>query len=136
MAFRGTPLIAQRKGRDCGVAALAMFAMVAYEDAYIAVVRVDPAFRGGEGLHNHEIVKAAFHLGIVLEPTRTFDLDDDEGVLRLRWNGSKGKRNRGGHFVTVRNGQIFCPSDVMVYPWREYLALSDARPGTLLKGEA
>ncbi len=133
--IRGTPLIAQRKGKDCGVAALAMFAMIAYEDAYVAVMAIEPECRGGQGLFNRDVIAAATRLGITLTPTRKFDLDDDEGVLRIRWSGNRAKKQPGGHFVTVRNGQVFCPSDVMVYPWREYLTLYEARPGLLLKGD-
>jgi hypothetical protein len=134
--IRGTPLIAQRKQGDCAIAALAMFAMQTYEDAYVAFSKVDPR-RGGSSVYHADILKAAKHLGIGLLPTRRYDLDDDEGVLRVRWNGRKErKQNRHGHFVTVRNGQIFCPADVMVYPWREYLTLYDGRPCTLLRGEA
>lgn len=112
-----------------------MYARQTYEDVYIAVAAIDPN-RGGSSLHNGDIVKAAKVLGITLTPTKSFDPDDDEGVLRLRWNGRHGRKNRGGHFVALRDGQVFCPTDAMVYPWREYLTLYQARFGTLLKGEA
>jgi hypothetical protein len=134
--IRGTPLIAQRKQGDCAVAALAMFAMQTYEDTYVAFAEVD-YHRGAQSVYNADVVKAAGLLGIALTATRKFDLDDDEGVLRVRWNGRKErKQNPHGHWVAVRNGQIFCPADVMVYPWRDYLTLYEGRPATLLKGEA
>lgn len=134
--IRGTPIIAQKKQGDCAIAALAMFAMQTYEDTYVAMSRIDP-HRGGLSVYHADIVKAAKLLGIVLTPTRKFDLDDDEGVLRVRWNGRRErKQNPHGHFVAVRNGQIFCPADAMVYPWRDYLTLYNGRPGTLLRGEA
>ncbi len=127
------PIIAQRRAQDCGVAALAQFAEIRYEDAYVAVAKVDSKYRGGRGLLNREIVAAAKHLGITLTPTRKFDLDDDEGVLGVKFNGAKFK-NDAGHFVSVKDGQIYCPEDQIVYRWRDYLERWDARPCTLLKG--
>ena len=43
-------VIRQRADGDCGIAALAMCAEIAYEDAYVAVVQIDPACRGSRSL--------------------------------------------------------------------------------------
>lgn len=126
-------LVRQRGDRDCGVAALASLAGITYEDAYVAVAAIDPVTRGKGGLHNYQVVAVAERLGLTLEPTRAFDLDEDDGILRLRWNGRKGKRNVGGHFIAVRDGFALCPSDGVPLPWREYLEQNDGRAGTLLK---
>ena len=134
--IRGTPLIAQRRIGDCAIAALAMFAMQTYEDTYVAFAKIDTKSRARLGAFNREVIAAAKLLGIALVPVRKFDLDDDEGVLRVKWNGKAGKTDPGGHFVAVRDGQVFCPSDAMVYPWREYMTLHNGRLGTLLKGDA
>lgn len=122
-------MIRQRKSGDCGIAALANFAELSYEDVYVVVAKIDPAYRGGHGLYNRDIIEASRALGIPLTPTRKYDLDDDEGVLRVSFKG-------GPHFVCVKHGIIFCPTDGMAYPWREYLERYKASPMTLLKGIA
>lgn len=128
-------VIRQRGDADCGCAALAIVAQITYEDCYVAVSAVDKRYRGKNGLHNRDVIAAARKLGLSLKPTRRFDLDDDEGVLRVRWNDPK--RRRGGHFVAVTTGGfISCPSDGMPLPWRDYMERWGARPGTLLKVSA
>ncbi len=126
-------IVRQRGDADCGVAALALIAQVSYEDCYVAVAQVDKRHRGKNGLHNREVIAAARKLGLRLTSTRAYDLDDDEGVLRIRWNDPK--RSHGGHFVALMNGTIGCPSDGMPLPWRDYLIRWDARPATLLRVE-
>jgi hypothetical protein len=128
-----TPIIRQRVDRDCGCAALAMLAQISYEDAYIEIARVDPRRRGKGGLYNREIIRAAAYLKIRLVATRCYDLDDDEGVLRVRFSGLRHQRSPGGHFTTVRDGQIICPADGLSMPWRDYFGCFDARGCTLLK---
>ena len=125
--------VRQRADGDCGIAALAMIAEVEYEDAYVAVVAVDPKRRGKSGLHNHELARAAQRLGLTLTGTRRYDLDDDDGILRVRWNGPRGKRNPGGHFVAVREGLILCPGSSTPVRWREYLEQNNGRACSLLK---
>jgi hypothetical protein len=124
-------VVRHRGDADCGCAALASFTGETYEDTYVAVRDVDPAHRGKNGLHNRQIVAAAKLMDIVLEPTRRFDLDEDEGVLRIRWNDPR--KRRGGHFVAVVNGFIRCPSGEE-RGWREYLEIYGGRACTLLKG--
>lgn len=120
-----------RGDADCGVAALSSYTGESYEDVYVAVAAVDPAHRGKNGLHNVQVLAAAKRMGIRLVPTRCFDLDEDEGVLRLRWNDPR--KRRGGHFVAVVNGKVRCPSGDE-RDWRDYMALYGGRPCTLLKG--
>lgn len=129
-------LIRQRADGDCGIAALAMFSEMPYEDIYVAISRLGKddltrRARGKTGLNNVHIIRAARLIGIELTPTRAYDLDDDDGVLRLRWNN---KPNDGGHFVAVRNGMIFCPTFNEALTWRDYLERYGARACTLLKG--
>jgi ABC-type bacteriocin/lantibiotic exporter with double-glycine peptidase domain len=123
--------VRQRGDADCGVAALSIIAEVSYEDAYVAVAHIDKRHRGKNGLHNREVVAAAKRLGLRLRPTRAYDLDDDEGVLRIRWNDPS--RSHGGHFVAVRAATISCPSDGMPLPWQDYLDRWNARAATLLR---
>lgn len=126
-------IIKQRAVGDCGVAALAMYAEMSYEDAYVAFSKVEKWRRGKSGTYGREVIAAAKELGLTLTPTRKYDLDDDEGILRVRWNDKPGD---GGHWVAVRKGLIFCPSDGAsgVLEWRDYLERYNGRPCTLLKG--
>jgi hypothetical protein len=125
--------IRQRGDWDCGVGAIAFIAELSYEDVYVAAAAIDPTWRGKSGLYSREIVAIAARLGVTLTPTRRFDLDDDDGVLSIRWNGPKGKQNPGGHFVAVRSGFVFCPSDGMPMRWRDYLEQNTGRACTLLQ---
>jgi ABC-type bacteriocin/lantibiotic exporter with double-glycine peptidase domain len=125
--------VRQRADSDCGIASLATIAELPYEDVYIAVAQVDPHCRGKSGLHNRELIAAASKLGIRLKPTKRYDLDEDEGILRIRWNGRKGKRNRGGHFIAIREGLALCPADGFPMRWAEYLERNQGRPCSLLR---
>lgn len=127
-------VVRHRGDADCGCAALASFTGETYEDTYVAVRDVEPTHRGKNGLTNYQVVAAAKRMEgrYKLTPTRRFDLDEDEGVLRIRWS-DPGKR-RGGHFVAVVNGFIRCPSGEE-RGWREYLQMYGGRACTLLKGD-
>lgn len=125
--------VAQRAERDCGVAALANYAELSYEDVYVAAARVETSQRGKGGLHNKEIVAIGKVLGLTLTSTRRFDLDDDDGVLRVRWNGDRGKRVPGGHFVCAKHGIILDGVENIPTPWRDWLELNKARVGSLIK---
>lgn len=125
-------MVRQRADGDCGVAALAILAEVPYEDAYVAVAAVDPEKRGKSGLFNRQVIAAARELGLALLSTRAFDLDDDEGILRVRFDQPK-PGCEAGHFVAVKSGLICCPSDGNPVGWREYLERFAARPCSLLK---
>ena len=125
----------QRGSRDCAVAALACFAELPYEDVYVEAAKIDPRARGKMGLYSHEVIRLARRIGIVLKPTRTYDLDDDAGILRVRWNGPRGKAEPGGHFVAIRDGFVLCPSDGFPTRWTAYLEQNHARACTLLRDE-
>lgn len=125
-----TPRVLQRTRNDCGVASLGIWL------ADLAARQVDPGMRGQHGLYSRELIAAARCFGIVLVPVRRFNLDRDEGILRIRWNrGERRRRSPDGHFVAVIAGAIHCPAEAVVKPWREYLADYDARAATLLRGE-
>jgi hypothetical protein len=131
------PFIRQQGDGDCGVAALAMFAALPYEHVYAVVLRyVDTVYGGRSSLNNADIVFAAHKLGIRLQPTRTFDPDEDEGILRVRWSGRRARRSPGGHMVALRRGLIFCPTDAVAMDWRDYLGAYKGRACTLLRAVA
>jgi hypothetical protein len=123
--------VTTRTQGDCGVRALALLAGIPYEDAIVAVSRVEPDYYGKKGLHGREVVRAAAKLKapIRLRPTRRFNLDEDTGILRVRGP----QLPRGGHFVTVIGARILCPVDATPCAWREYLARHEARACSLLK---
>lgn len=122
--------VRQRTGYDCGVTSLAIF----LTDR--AARHVDPRMRGVQGLYNRELVKAAALLGITLRVRRKFDLDTDEGILRIRWNDPKRRKDSPyGHYVTVITGSIHCPLEHVVMPWRHYLIQFNATEATLLQGD-
>ena len=119
-------LVRQRASRDCAIGALAMLAARQYEDVYDAATVV-------EGLSNTDVIQLARRLRIRLQPTRAYDLDVDEGILRVRFSGSRGRAVPGGHFVTVRGGIIYCPADASSATWQDYMLTWAARGCTLLK---
>jgi hypothetical protein len=124
-------VVRQRHTGDCGVAAMAtlLSARMAYEDVYLAAAKVDPLGRGRGGLQNRELVKLGKELGLALTPCRAFDLDRDEGVLRVR----SLSHHRDGHWVAVRWGMVLDPADGYLAPWRQWAARYQARLGTLLR---
>jgi hypothetical protein len=124
-------VVRQRADADCGCGALANLTGESYEDCYVAVAAIDRRHRGKNGLHNREVIAAARLMGMDLIPTRRYDLDEDEGILRVRWNDPK--KRKGGHFVAIVNAKVRCPSGEE-RDWRDYLELYGARAGTLLKG--
>lgn len=125
-------MIPQRAEGDCGVSALSMFAQLAYEDVYLVAAQLDGRNRGKMGLQNREVLTIAARLGIRLTPARRYDLDDDEGVLRLR----SPLHHSEGHWVAVRYALVFDPHERSATPWREYRERCRARFCTLLRGDA
>lgn len=118
--------VRQRKSGDCGVAALASYLGESYEDVYVACARVDPVHRSAKGLWAWEVIKIAAVLGVKLRRRLKYDLDEDEGVLIVQFKD--GHR----HWVRVRNGEIYDPSDQTLTPSSEYLARYNCVPFTLL----
>lgn len=121
-------LIPQRHEADCGVAVLATYLCVSYEEALIVVGRKEPAVLS-VGLWMSEIVRAAKQLGVTLKRKPAADLDEDEGILVVtspRW--------RHDHLVVLKNGLIF-DTDAMVWEAETYLAANQAKPGMLLRAK-
>jgi ABC-type bacteriocin/lantibiotic exporter with double-glycine peptidase domain len=120
--------VQMRGAEDCGCAALASVLAcrrLAYED-----VAAQCPDRGQRGLRTRELVSAARRLGQTLTATRAYDLDRDEGVLRVRST----QHHRDGHWVAVRYGLVWDPADGWMRPWRTYRDHYGARFGTLLRG--
>lgn len=125
-------LIRQRATGDCGVAALATLvsATRSYDDVARAVATVDPERVGVCGLTQRQLLAVARRLGLQLQARRRFDLDSEEGLLRVYSEG----HHHCGHWVAVRYRLVWDPNDTFQQPWREYLVRHGARVGTLLEG--
>jgi ABC-type bacteriocin/lantibiotic exporter with double-glycine peptidase domain len=121
-------LIQQRAAADCGVAALTTLLSskdVTYDDVAGKAPR-----DGQRGLRTRELISTARRLGRVLVPTRTYDLDRDVGVLRVR----SPRHHRDGHWVVLAlGGLILDPCGGTVSRWQDYARAYKARFGTLAK---
>lgn len=119
-------VVVQRGEGDCGIAALSMLlsGQQDYEDVAAKAPRGWP-----EGLLTRELVATARRLGLTLTAVRSYDLDGDAGVLRVRSH----VHHRDGHWVTVKYGLVWDPHDGTARPWREYAAKYRARFGMLAR---
>lgn len=120
-------VVVQRGAGDCGVAALATLLSWTDHD-YETVAAKAP--RGGQaGLRTRELVATARRLGLTLTAVRSYDLDGDAGVLRVRSH----EHHRDGHWVALRYGLLWDPRDGYALPWRAYAARYRARFGMLAR---
>ncbi len=114
----------QRHMADCGVATLAMFLDVTYEDALLAL--------GGEipnvirrGVWFPELQRAAARLGVTTKFKRRPDLELDEGILNIK------HRDGSQHVVVLREGVLF-DTDLTVWRIDDYCAAKRATTGALM----
>lgn len=127
-------LALQRAYGDCAVAAIATLSEQSYEDVFVEVARVEPAYRGRSGMflpHIHAICK---RLGLTVKQKRTaISWDDDEGLLVVTWQ--RGSRHKVGesHLVALSYGVIADAADGVVLPADEYFAREKAKPGAFLE---
>lgn len=127
---------AQRRGHDCGVAALASLLGTTYEDMYVAAVAASPSFVERNGLSVAEMLKMAKAFGRPLKRVdfRRVDLDEHVGVLGVNWAKSEWKRHGAtGHWVVLRCGTIIDPAGPSYDDAHDYLATNKGRVGTLLR---
>ena len=116
-------IVGQRKKGDCGIAALASYLHLPYEDVYATAVRLDPRCgKFGITMRNLVVVAGAFsrRLKIVRKP----DLEEDCGVLRVNYSDGC------GHFVVLRRGQIFDVDPPGAWDLEEYLKPKPSRQDT------
>jgi hypothetical protein len=125
----------QRYDGDCAIASLATLLTIPWEDVYVEAVHVIERPRDywkRHGLYNFEVQEIAKRLGWRLRPTTTFDLQVDEGILRVFWR-DPARSYEGGHFVAAIGGNLGCSTKVESRPWREWLKANQADAGTLLR---
>jgi hypothetical protein len=94
-------VVCQREPHDCGVAALATYLGLSYEDALRGATLIDKHYGKG-GLYLTQMMQLARGFGFTLRQRRRFSLEDDEGILRVM--PVKGKL---AHFVVLKAGLIF-----------------------------
>jgi len=128
-------IVPQRRSHDCGVAALASFLGVPYEDAFVAAVAVSTRFCRKDGLTIKEllIVAKAFGRPLKRVDCRRVDIMDDIGVLGVNWNSRKQHGGAIGHWVVLRAGTIADPEGPICDDAEDYLSTRGGRVGTLLK---
>jgi len=128
-------LVLQRGNADCGLCALATVAELSYEDVYLAAATVDTAYRGKSGATLRVMARVASILG--LKPTLNNEpsLEDDRGLLMVRWkNGSPHyARPFKLHVVALAHGIIADPADGVILPADEYLTRTKASAVALLE---
>ena len=104
----------QREAADCGIAALSMLLGVSYEDVLRATTLTDRS-HGRKGLWTRTLQRIAKRLGYTLLVRRTFDLEQDYGLLRLP-----------DHAAILRNGLVI-DTDATVWDADEYLAVRQVK---------
>lgn len=127
---------AQRRGYDCGVAALAGFLGASYEDCYVAAIAASASFRKRQGLSIPDMMAMARGFGRTLVRThyRQVDLDEHTGILGVNWDRSMWEQHGAtGHWVILRTGTIIDPSGPSYGDAAEYLMTNKGRAGTLLR---
>jgi hypothetical protein len=119
-------LVPQRHMADCGVAVLAMFLGVTYEDALLALGGDVPRVLR-RGVWMPEVQRAAGKLGVPLRMKRRADVAEDDGIVRVQF-----KRN--AHVVLLRNGLIW---DTTLEVWEpdDYQRAKRVRLGSILVRE-
>jgi ABC-type bacteriocin/lantibiotic exporter with double-glycine peptidase domain len=126
------PLIAQRRGFDCGVACVAMLCHVDYADAFhVAALVAGRSLTRGLTLDHLQAMARRLKRPLVRVPWQMVDLDEDVGILMINWNDRPVWAD--GHAVVLRSGTIIDPERAYVWDSDEYMKAHDARPGTLLK---
>jgi ABC-type bacteriocin/lantibiotic exporter with double-glycine peptidase domain len=117
-------MVPQRHAADCAVSCLSMLLSISYEDSLLAFGgHVPHVLR--RGVYLTEIQKAAAKLGTTLRLRRRWDVDDDEGIVHIRF------RSGDNHVVVLRAGLFF---DTMFDVWEpsDYLKANRATTGPLL----
>ena len=117
-------MVAQRHRADCGAAVLAMLLHVSYEEALLALGESVPTMLR-DGVWCTELTKAAARFGVTLKRKAVWDVEADEGIVRVSF-----KRGEG-HVVLLRAGLIF-DTDFTVWECDDWLKAKRAKAGALL----
>ncbi len=128
-------LVLQRAVADCGICALATFAGLAYEDVYLVAAAIDKSRRGKSGATWQDVGLMAEALGFTPRLKDEPSLEDDSGVLSIRWKrGSKHyQKPFMEHLVALDHGVIVDPADGVILPPDEYLTKYRATARALME---
>jgi hypothetical protein len=96
-------LVTQRGKNDCAIACLATYLGRDYEEVLIAAGRVSRTVWSA-GLSGPEHVKVARALGVTAKWTRSFNLDEDTGILGVSYTDDD-----LAHDTVLIEGRIFDP---------------------------
>lgn len=126
-------LVTQRRGFDCGVAAVAMWCHVDYADAFYVAARL--AGNGAHGIRDGlsgvqlQRIAARFARPLRRVHWRKVDLDEDAGILGINY-----RTGGSGHWVVLRRGTLIEPDPANLRIWDAdiYLKRYRARLGMLL----
>jgi hypothetical protein len=110
---------------DCSVAALATFASVTYAQALAAFT--NPSLVLKRGAHWREVRAAAKRLGLKTALKRSYDIDEDTGLLYL----ASLKPKDDDHMVFLWAGRVMDHEQAWLNP-SAYLAANGFRPESLL----
>lgn len=133
--IRTVKLVLQRGVADCGLCALATFSELSYEDVYLVAAKIDQVRRGKAGATWRDVGRMAEGLGLTPRLNPEPSLEDDGGVLAIRWKrGSKHyQKPFREHLVALDYGVIADPADGAILPAGEYLARYRAAAGALME---
>jgi hypothetical protein len=128
--------ILQETNADCGIASLATFLRKPYKDVFSATARIAPDAHK-KGLWMTQAVKIAAALGRKLRLVARFDRATSTGVLDVHIPRNKKNRKLWGpkavdHFVVLREGLIWDPSDGTVWHAEDYRKQYKATFGPLI----
>jgi hypothetical protein len=94
-------LIPKRGENDCAVATLASYLRRDYEEVLVAAAKVRPTVWAA-GMYCTDVARVAARLGVRGRWLKSFDVDNDSGVLWVSYND-----NGLEHMVLLDEGKIF-----------------------------
>lgn len=126
-------LMPQRAGGDCGIAALATYLEMAYEDVYVAASEEDRARRGKSGMEAKRLLRISSKLGaeLRLHKNSGADLDNREGLLMVKWR--RPVKGFSWHVVALDHGVVADPADGFILAVDEYLLRFKCKAGDVLE---
>lgn len=118
-------VVERRQENDCALCAFCTLTGVSYEDALVAVSRIE-AKAGKDGLYFSSLQRLAKAFGFTLRLRRKADLTEDTGILKIMLTD-----HSYNHAVVLKQGQII-DSDGTIWSAETYLANMRCQPGSLL----
>ena len=94
-------IVLARSDGDCAIVVLAMYLGRSYEDVLGQAAQLDAEIHR-RGMWVHQIERTAKALGVPLRRRRSYDLEEDDGILSL--DSTNGE---AAHVVLLRAGLIF-----------------------------